>query len=163
MVFIKISKHASGLGMLRAASAAGSAGVGIYFAMNPIRVISVSKMLLSVMAFGIATIAFALSTSFLLSIFLLISVGVAEGLSSILRSTILQTMAPEEMRGRISALNSIFITSSTEIGAFESGVAARLMGLVPSVVFGGSMTLLVSIFIKSKFPELAKMRLEVDR
>ena len=152
---------ASGLGFLRAASAAGSAGVGIYFAKRPMNIIYGSQLIFSIIAFGIATIAFAISENFLLSVVLLFVIGIFDGMSSIMRATILQVLTPEHMRGRVSALNSIFITSSNEIGSFESGVAAKLMGLVPSVVFGGSMTLLVSLFVKKRCPELSKATLSV--
>lgn len=80
----------------------------------------------------------------------------------VIRSTLLQLLTPENMRGRVSALNSVFITSSNEIGAFESGVAARLLGLVPSVLFGGAMTLLVVILTAWLAPELARTRISQD-
>jgi MFS family permease len=158
-----LATNAAGLGFLRAASAAGSAAVGIYFAKRPMVSVSGSKLIISVMAFGVTTICFALSKSYLLSLFLLLLIGIFDGMSSIMRATILQALTPEHMRGRISALNSIFITSSNEIGSFESGLAAKLLGLVPSVVFGGSMTLMISLFIRSKFPALANMNLRVDK
>jgi len=157
-----LSTDASGLGLLRAASAAGSAGVGIYFAKRPLRIISGNRLLLSVMAFGGATIAFALSRNFLLSLLLLVLVGAFDGVSSLLRATLLQTQTPPAMRGRISALNSIFVTSSNEIGSFESGVAAKFMGLIPSVVFGGSMTLVVSLWVRARSLELRNFVLNVD-
>jgi sugar phosphate permease len=88
-------------------------------------------------------IGFALSTSFILSGVLLILSGAFDNVSVVIRGTILQLFTPDDMRGRVASVNSIFIGSSNELGAFESGVAAKLMGLVPSVVFGGFMTLAV--------------------
>ena len=88
-------------------------------------------------------IGFALSTSFILSGMLLILSGAFDNVSVVIRGTILQLFTPDDMRGRVASVNSIFIGSSNELGAFESGVAAKLMGLVPSVVFGGLMTLAV--------------------
>jgi MFS family permease len=96
-----------------------------------------------VFSFGITMIVFAVSTSFILSLIALFFSGVFDGVSVVIRQTILQLRTPENMKGRVSAVNSIFVGSSNEIGAFESGVAARLMGTVPSVVFGGCVTLLV--------------------
>jgi len=88
-------------------------------------------------------IGFGLSTSFLLSGFILILSGAFDNISVVIRGTILQLYTPDDMRGRVASVNSIFIGSSNELGAFESGVTAKLMGLVPSVVFGGFMTLAV--------------------
>jgi sugar phosphate permease len=101
-------------------------------------------------------IGFGLSTSLYLSLGLLFLSGVIDGTSSIIRGTILQKLTPSSMRGRVSAINSVFITSSNEIGSFESGVAAKLMGLVPSVVFGGVATLVVVLGVHRFFPELSR-------
>jgi len=101
------------------------------------------KLLGAVAGFGLATIAFALSTNFVLSLFLLFLTGAFDLISVLVRSTLIHTHTPEYMKGRVSAVNNIFIGSSNELGAFESGAAARLMGTVPSVVFGGLMTLVV--------------------
>jgi sugar phosphate permease len=100
-------------------------------------------LFIAVTGFGLCMIGFALSTSFLLSGFLLILSGAFDNVSVVIRGTILQLFTPDAMRGRVASVNSIFIGSSNELGAFESGVAAKLMGLVPSVVFGGFMTLAV--------------------
>jgi hypothetical protein len=89
-------------------------------------------------------ILFALSTNFWLSMFLLMFSGMFDCISVIIRSTLLQTLTPENMKGRVSAVNHIFIGSSNEIGMFESGVAARLLGVIPSVIFGGCMTIVVT-------------------
>ena len=88
--------------------------------------------------------------------------GVFDGISVVIRQTILQLKTPDNMRGRVSSVNSIFVGSSNELGAFESGVAAKLMGTVASVVFGGSMTLLVVLYTSIKFPKLRKLDLEKD-
>ena len=114
-------------------------------------------LLICVAAFGVAMIAFALSRSFLLSLVLLAASGAVDNVSVVLRSTLLQNLTPEHMLGRVSSVNQVFIGSSNEIGAFESGLAARLLGLVPSVVFGGCMTLLVVATTAWRVPELRKM------
>src|SRR4030095_601861 len=101
------------------------------------------KLLFSVAGFGICMILFALSKNFYWSVALLALSGMLDSVSVVIRSTIMQTLTPDEMRGRVSAVNTIFIGSSNEIGAFESGLAARILGLIPSVIFGGTMTLLV--------------------
>src|SRR5205085_4827504 len=99
--------------------------------------------LVCVAIFGLTIIGFALSRNFYLSALLLTLSGMADNVSVIIRGTLIQTMTPPNLLGRVSAVNQIFIGSSNEIGAFESGVAARLMGTVPSVIFGGVMTLVV--------------------
>jgi MFS family permease len=114
-------------------------------------------LLVCVAAFGVTMIAFALSRSFLLSLLLLAASGAVDNVSVVLRSTLLQMVTPAHMLGRVSSVNQVFIGSSNEIGAFESGLAARLMGLVPSVVFGGCMTLLVVATTAWRVPELRKM------
>jgi MFS family permease len=114
-------------------------------------------LLLCVAGFGVATIAFALSRTLLLSLLMLAASGALDNVSVVLRSTLLQNLTPQHMLGRVSSVNQVFIGSSNEIGAFESGLAARLMGLVPSVLFGGCMTLLVVGFTSWKVPELRKM------
>lgn len=132
-----------GLGMLRAAPWIGAIIMAIYITHNPITTHVGRKLLYSVAAFGICMIAFALSTNFWLSLFILALGGAFDCVSVIIRGTLLQTLTPENMKGRVSAVNNIFIGSSNEIGAFESGVAAKLLGVVPSVIFGGVMTLVV--------------------
>jgi MFS family permease len=148
-----------GLGFLRAAPFLGSVLMGLFLAYNPPLKNAGRNLLIAVGLFGLATIGFALSTSFILSFVMLFFTGAFDNVSVVIRQTILQVMTPNEMRGRVSSVNQIFISSSNEIGAFESGVAAKLMGTVPSVVFGGCMTLLVvsgmGIFAK----KLRKMKL----
>ena len=104
-----------------------------------------------------AIILFALSEYFWLSFVALMLSGCADGFSVVIRSTIMQLKIPDELRGRVFAVNSMFINSSNEIGQFESGVAAKLMGTVPSVIFGGSMTIGIAILTWFKAPQLRKM------
>lgn len=99
------------------------------------------------------------SKNFYLSLFLLFMSGVFDNVSVIIRATTLQLLTPDEMRGRVASVNSIFIGSSNEIGSFESGLAAKIMGLIPSVIFGGSMTLLVVAAIAKKAPLLRRLNL----
>lgn len=147
-----------GLGLLRAAPAAGSVAMGLIVAHRPPFRRAGRTLLLSVAVFGLCMIAFALSRSFVVSLVLLAVSGMADTVSVVVRSTLLQIATPQHMLGRVSAVNQIFIGSSNEIGAFESGVAARLMGVVPSVVFGGAMTLLVVAATAWRVPELRRLR-----
>lgn len=107
--------------------------------------------------FGLCIIIFALSKTFWISFTALLVSGVLDGISVVIRGTILQLKTPDEMRGRVMSVNSMFINSSNEIGQFESGVAARFLGVVPSVLFGGTMTLLVVFITWFKAPSLRKM------
>lgn len=134
---------AAGLGHLEAAPAVGSVLMAVALTYFPLKTYVGRKLLWAVAGFGLATILFGVSTSFPLSLFLLFMTGVFDSVSVIVRSTLIHTFTPEHMKGRVSAVNNIFIGSSNEIGAFESGAAARLLGTVPSVVFGGCMTMLV--------------------
>ncbi len=147
------------LGILRAAPAIGAVLMALFLAYNPPLKNSGIKLLLSVVAFGIFTILFAFSTNFYLSLTFLMLIGAFDNVSVVIRHTILQLMTPDEMRGRVSSVNSIFIGSSNEIGAFESGFAARLLGLVPSIVFGGAMTLAVVALVAKIAPSLRKLNL----
>ena len=130
-----------GLGMLRAAPAIGAVIMALYITHNPIKRNTGKVMLACVAGFGASMIGFGLSTSFMLSLIMLMLSGMFDSVSMIIRSTLIHTRTPENMKGRVSAVNSIFVGSSNEIGAFESGVTAKLMGVVASVVFGGIMTL----------------------
>jgi MFS family permease len=147
-----------GLGLLRAAPAAGSILTGLWIAHRPPFRHAGRSLFASVAAFGACMIVFALSRSFWLSFALLFASGVFDNVSVVIRSTLLQTRTPEHVLGRVSAVNQIFIGSSNEIGAFESGVAARLMGVVPSVIFGGCMTLLVVAITAWRAPKLRQLR-----
>jgi MFS family permease len=148
-----------GLGILRAAPAIGAIVIGITLARYPMSKHAGRLLLLSVGGFGICIIAFALSTNFWFAALLLLMSGLFDGVSIVMRSTIMQLATPDAMRGRVSAINGIFIGSSNELGAFESGVAARLMGLIPSVIFGGTMTLAVVATTAYFAPMLRKLDL----
>ncbi len=147
-----------GLGVLRAAPAVGSLMMGIYIAHRPPFRRAGVTLFTTVAIFGLCMIAFALSRNFWLSFALLTLSGVADNISVLIRGTLLQTLTPTELLGRVSAVNQIFIGSSNEIGAFESGVAARLLGTVPSVIFGGVMTLVVVAVVASVSRPLRRMR-----
>ena len=149
-----------GLGLLRACPAAGAILMSVILTFKPPVSRSGPQLLYSVFGFGICMIVFALSTSFLLSAFCLFMSGVFDNVSVIIRSSILQIFTADEMKGRVAAVNSIFIGSSNELGAFESGVAASFMGLIPSVVFGGAMTLLVVSIAAWKSPALRNLTLK---
>jgi MFS family permease len=145
---------AAGLGQLEAAPAIGSVLMAIFLTYYPMRKLAGRKLLWAVAGFGAATIGFALSTNFILSLGLLFLTGVFDSVSVIVRSTLIHTYTPEYMKGRVSAVNNIFIGSSNEIGAFESGAAARLLGTVRSVVFGGGMTIVVVLVTAWKADKL---------
>ena len=130
-----------GFGWLRAAPALGSVAVSFWLAHRPPSRQAGRTLLLCVAVFGLCWIAFAFSRVFWLSFFLLILSGAFDNVSVVVRSTLVQSFTPTHLMGRVSAVNSFFIGSSNELGAFESGVSARLLGLIPSVVFGGIMTL----------------------
>jgi predicted MFS family arabinose efflux permease len=144
-VFAKDILHtdAAGLGYLRAAPAIGAVLMATFLAYQPIGKKAGILLLACVIGFGISTILFAISTNFWLSLACLFMTGAFDSVSVVIRSTLVQTLTPDAMKGRVSAVNNIFIGSSNEIGAFESGAAAKLMGVVQSVIFGGSMTILV--------------------
>jgi MFS family permease len=132
-----------GLGLLRACPAIGATLMAFVLMFRPPMKDTGKILFLCVIGFGLTMIGFGLSKSFLLSGILLILSGAFDNVSVVIRGTILQLFTPDDMRGRVASVNSIFIGSSNELGAFESGVTAKLMGLVPSVVFGGIMTLAV--------------------
>ena len=134
---------ASGLGHLEAAPAVGSVLMALLLTYFPLRRHAGRKLLWAVAGFGLATIGFALSRNFYLSLGLLFLTGMFDSVSVIVRSTLLQTFTPDYMKGRVSAVNNIFIGSSNEIGAFESGAMAKWLGTTASVVFGGIMTIVV--------------------
>ncbi len=150
---------AAGLGVLRAAPAVGAIIMALLLAYYPVKKQAGNYLLTAVALFGVCTILFALSTWFWVSFVLLAATGAFDNISVVVRQTIVQLQTPDYMRGRVSAVNSIFIGSSNEIGAFESGVAARVLGLIPSVIFGGSMTVLVVAFTAKFAPKLRKMEL----
>jgi len=148
---------AEGFGWLNGASDIGSIIITLSLTFFPLRRKQGKVLLYAVAGFGICIITFALSRSFLLSFAALLLSGILDGISMVVRGTILQLNTPSHMRGRVMSVNSMFINSSNELGQFESGVAAKLMGVVSSVVFGGTMTLLVVIGTWIKAPKLRKM------
>jgi hypothetical protein len=148
-----------GLGILRAAPAIGALLTGLYLSRYSINRHAGHWLLGSVAGFGVCIICFGITTNFWVAGVLLLCSGIFDGLSVVMRTTIYQLTTPDAMRGRVSAINGIFIGSSNELGAFESGVMARLLGLVPSVVFGGVMTLLVVAITAKCSPKLRKLEL----
>ncbi|MBC8045704.1 MAG: MFS transporter, partial [Fimbriimonadaceae bacterium] len=145
-----------GLGILRAAPSMGAVVVMTYIAFRKIPGRIGTTLLYAVAGFGITIILFGISKNFYLSLFLLFLNGAFDSVSVVIRGNIIQLLTPDEMRGRVSAVNTMFIGSSNEIGAFESGVAAKLMGTVPSVVFGGTITLLIVAFTAVKAKAIKK-------
>ena len=149
-----------GLGILRAAPAVGAIIVGIALAKYPPNKQAGRLLLVAVAGFGICIISFALSANFWFAALMLMLSGACDGVSVVMRTTIMQLITPDEMRGRVAAINGIFIGSSNELGAFESGLAARIMGLIPSVIFGGTMTLAVVASTAYLAPRLRKLELQ---
>jgi len=149
-----------GFGILRAAPFAGAVIMALYMTKNPPLVNAGKKLLICVSSFALCMIAFALSKDFYLSLFILALSGAFDNVSVVIRSTIIQLYTPENMRGRVSSVSTMFISSSNEIGAFESGFAAKLMGLIPSVIFGGSVALVTTAFAGWKLPSLRKLQLK---
>ena len=148
---------AEGFGILRAAPAVGAALMMLGSTRFPLHKNAGKKLLLAVFGFGICIIVFGLSTSFWLSVIALFLSGGVDGVSMIIRQTILQLKTPDNMRGRVASVNSMFVGSSNELGAFESGLTAKLMGTVAAVVFGGTMTLLtvgITAFVSPTFRNL---------
>jgi MFS family permease len=139
-----------GYGHLRAAMPLGAAITMLFLARNPIRNDTGKWLMIFVGLFGLATLCFALSRSFYLSLFILFLMGAFDAVSVVIRGAILMLETPDHMRARVTSVNSIFISSSNEIGAFESGFAAQILGTVRSVLFGGSMTLLFAAMAWNK-------------
>ena len=151
-----------GFGILRAAPAVGALLTMFVSAHLPFYKNAGIKLLAAIFGFGVCIIVFGLSTWFWLSVFALFMSGVTDGISVVIRQTILQLKTPDSMRGRVAAVNSIFVGSSNELGAFESGLTAKLMGTVTAVVFGGSMTLLIVVFTGIKLPGFRNLDLQKD-
>jgi len=159
--FIKDVLHAGpeALGILRGAPALGSVAVAVWLSRRPLQANAGRILLGAVVGFGACMVGFGLSQLFWLSASFLLLSGVFDGVSVVLRSTILQLSTPDDMRGRVSSVNSIFISSSNELGAFYSGAMARLLGLVPSVVLGGFVTMGVVAATAWKAPKLRQLDL----
>lgn len=146
-----------GFGWLNASMDIGCIIILIYVTFFPIRQKQGKLLFYAIAGFGLCIIIFGLSSVYAISFVALLLAGMLDGISVTIRGTILQLTTPEEMRGRVSSVNSIFINSSNELGQFESGFTARLFGAAPAVVFGGCMTLLVVIITWFKAPTLRKM------
>jgi len=146
-----------GFGWLNAAADIGAILIIFIITIFPVHQQQGKKLLLAVGGFGVCIIVFALSTNFWISFAALLTSGILDGFSMIFRGTIVQLKTPDHMRGRVMSVNSMFINSSNELGQFESGLAARAMGVVPSVVFGGVMTLIVVTTTWFKAPSLRKI------
>jgi len=149
-----------GYGWLRSAHGIGSLVLLGVLAYVPLRQNVGPKLFASVAGFGLCILLFGLSVNVYFSFFLLFMAGLFDGVSVVIRHSILQLKTPEELKGRVSSINMMFISSSNELGAFESGLAARLLGTVPSVVLGGLMTLLVVVVTYFTAPSLRKIKLD---
>ena len=148
-----------GFGVLRAAPAVGALITMLITAYLPISRRAGLKLLIAIFGFGLCIIVFGLSEIFWISVVALFFSGVTDGVSMVIRQTILQLKTPDHMRGRVSSVNSIFVGSSNELGALESGVAAKLLGPVTAVVFGGTMTLLTVLSMAFISPTFRKLDL----
>lgn len=159
--FIKDILHQGpeALGLLRAAPAIGSVAVALWLTRNPLERQAGRVLLIAVASFGLCTIAFALSRQLWLSAVLLVFYGMCDGVSVVMRSTIMQLVTPDDMRGRVSSINGIFVSSSNELGAFYDGVMARLLGLVPAIIVGGCVTLGVVAATARLAPRLRQLDL----
>lgn len=146
----------SGLGLLRASPAIGALVMSLYLARHPLQRRVGRTMFAAVAVFGCATVVFALSSSLPLSIATLVLLGASDMVSVVIRTSLVQLQTPDEMRGRVSAVNSVFIGSSNQLGEFESGLTAAWFGVVPSVVLGGLGTLAVVLLWMRFFPDLAR-------
>jgi MFS family permease len=146
-----------GLGLLRSAPAVGALAMSIFLARKMIEHRIGRVMFGAVVVFGVATIVFALSTSFVLSLGALVVLGAADVISVVIRSSLVQIKTPDEMRGRVSAVNSMFIGTSNQLGEFESGLTAALFGVVPAVLIGGVGTIVVVILWMRLFPQLLRI------
>jgi len=151
-----------GFGVLRAAPAVGAILTMLFTAYVPVNKNAGMKLLTAIFLFGVCIIIFGLSTIFWISLLALFFSGVVDGISMVIRSTILQLKTPDHMRGRVASVNSIFVGSSNELGAFESGLTAKLMGTVPAVVFGGCMTLMIVLGMGTFMPSFRKLDLQKD-
>lgn len=151
-----------GFGILNASISLGSIVTMFATTYIPISRNTGRKLLISIFIFGVSIIGFGMSSVFWISVLLLFISGAADGISMIIRQTILQLKTPDDMRGRVSSVNSMFVGSSNELGAFESGLAAKLIGPVAAVVFGGTMTLITVFAIGVKNPVLRDLDLRAD-
>lgn len=151
-----------GFGLLNASISIGSIVTMLLTTYIPINKNTGKKMLISVFIFGLSIIAFGLSSIFWVSVLALFVSGAADGISMVIRQTILQLKTPDEMRGRVSSVNSMFVGSSNELGAFESGLAAKILGPVAAVVFGGTMTIITVATTAIVSPTIRNLDLTAD-
>lgn len=151
-----------GFGILRAAPAVGALLIMFTSAHFPLNKNAGMKLLAAIFGFGICIIVFGVSSWFWVSVIALFLSGATDGISMVIRSTILQLRTPDAMRGRVASVNSMFVGSSNELGAFESGLTAKLMGTVKAVVFGGGMTILTVVGTGFFFPKLRNLDLRKD-
>ncbi|TLF46616.1 MFS transporter [Maribacter aurantiacus] len=151
-----------GFGILRAAPAVGASITMLGSTRFPLHKNAGKKLLWAVFGFGVCIIVFGMSTYFWLSVIALFVSGAVDGVSMIIRQTILQLKTPDNMRGRVASVNSMFVGSSNELGAFESGVTAKLMGTVTAVIFGGSMTILTVGLTALAWPSFRRLDLSKD-
>ncbi len=149
---------AEGFGLLNAASDIGSMCIITILSVVPLRKNQGKILLAVVTGFGLCIIGFGLSTWYWLSFMFLVMSGMLDGISVVIRGTIVQLKTPDNIRGRVMSVNSIFIMSSNEMGQFESGLSAKLLGVVRSVIFGGTMTVLIALVVGSTNPKLRKMQ-----
>jgi len=147
-----------GLGLLRSAPALGALATSVVLARYPVERRVGIVLFRSVIVFGAATIVFGLSTSFALSLLALAVLGASDVVSVVIRFSLVQLRTPDAMRGRVSAVHSLFTGTSNELGAFESGVVAALLGAVPAVLIGGIGTIAVAALWMALFPELRRLR-----
>ncbi len=145
-----------GFGWLNAASDIGAITIVIVLTLWPMKKAQGKKMLFAVMGFGCCIILFGLSKWFWLSFIVLVISGILDGINVVVRGTVMQLLTPDHMRGRVSSVSSMFVTSSNELGQFESGIMAKAIGAIPSVIFGGCMTLAVVFATWFKAPALKK-------
>jgi hypothetical protein len=149
-----------GLGVLRSAPAMGAILTALFFALRPMKIITARRMLIVVAGFGVSMIGFGLSTSFAPALLFLILSGAFDSVSVVIRGTLMQVLTPDHMKGRVSAVNAMFIISSNELGAFESGLAAAALGLVPSILLGGVGTLVVVTLVAILSPKFRALKVE---
>ena len=147
-----------GLGLLRAAPAIGALVMSIWLARRPLQTDVGKKMLFAVFVFGIATIVFALSSNIILSVAALLIVGASDTVSVVVRSSLVQLLTPDNMRGRVNAVNSLFIGTSNQLGEFESGMLASALGPVLTGIVGGVGTIAVVLLWMRIFPDLTKVK-----
>ena len=131
--------------------------MSIFLARHPLQRRMGRTMFIAVMIFGIGTIGFGLSTTFVLSLAALVVLGAADVISVVIRQSLVQTKTPDAMRGRVSAVNSMFVGTSNQLGEFESGLTAAWFGVVPAVLLGGVGTIIVAVIWMRLFPDLARV------